>query len=321
MSKQEDNSQVVMQSNNTVEFNDPVTVKVSKFCTRNNLDVLCGKGIDKLKFTTYNINRPGLQLAGFYTHFVHQRIQVLGEMESAYINNLSHDDRVRTLDKLFGYGFPCMIVSSGIKPCQEIIDAANKHKHILFSSPLNTTVLINDLSFYLNELLAKSQTVHAVLVDMYGIGVMITGDSGVGKSEAALELIQRNHRLVADDAVQIKCINGVLVGQSPPIIKHFMEIRGIGIVDIRNIYGAGAISNSKAIDIVIHLEDWQADKQYDRIGTMTQEYAILGKVLPKYVIPVKPGRNIAIILEVAARNHRLRAMGYDTIKELEERMK
>ncbi|MCL1944338.1 MAG: HPr(Ser) kinase/phosphatase [Firmicutes bacterium] len=317
MSKQQQST----QSLSTVEFHDPVKVKVSEFCSHHNLEIVYPVDFEEMEFVTFNINRPGLLLTGFRTHFVHQRIQVLGEMEVAYIMSLSKEQRVSCLDRLFEYDIPCIILSNGKEPFVELLTAAKKHNKLLLLTKLKTTVLINQLSFYLNELLAKSQVVHAVLVDLYGIGVMIMGDSGVGKSEAALELVQRNHMLVADDAVQIKCINDVLVGQSPPITKHFMEIRGIGIVDIRNIYGAGAVSNSKVIDIVIHLEDWDPHKQYDRVGTMTQTYTILGKTIPKYIVPVKPGRNIAIILEVAARNHRLRTMGYDAIKELEERMK
>ena len=304
----------------TEEFHDPIKVEIKQFCNTHNLSVVFDVDFDEIEFCTYNINRPGLQLAGFFVHFVHKRIQVLGEMEVAYIRSLPTKDRIKSLDKLFSYDFPCIILANGTEPCVELLDAAKKNNRLLLLSKLNTTILINELSLYLNELLATSVVVHGVLVDLYGIGVMIMGDSGVGKSEAALELLQRNHMLVTDDAVEIKCINNVLIGQSPPITKHFMEIRGIGIVDIRNIYGTGAVSNSKSIDMVVYLEDWNPNKEYDRLGTMVQEFKILGKSLPKYIIPVKPGRNIAIILEVAARNHRLRSMGYDAVKELEKRM-
>jgi len=304
----------------TPEFHDPIRVEIKEFCEKHNLKAVFDVDFDTIEFCTYNINRPGLQLAGYFVHFVHQRIQVLGEMEVAYIRSLTEADRVIALDRLCSYDFPCIILANGTEPCIELLDAVQKHKRLLLLSELNTTILINELSLYLNELLAKSVVIHGVLVDLYGIGVMIMGDSGVGKSEAALELLQRNHMLVTDDAVQIKCINNALIGQSPPITKHFMEIRGIGIVDVRNIYGTGAVSNSKAIDMVVYLEEWSPDKEYDRLGTKTQEFRVLGKSLPKYVIPVKPGRNIAIILEVAARNHRLRSMGYDAVKELEKRM-
>ncbi|MDR3021620.1 MAG: HPr(Ser) kinase/phosphatase [Clostridiales bacterium] len=303
------------------EMQEPVKVKVQKFCSNNSLAIITKGKQDEITFCTYNVNRPGLQLAGFYAHFVHQRVQILGDMEVAYIRSLPLEQRIASIDKLFEYDFPCIIIANNTPPCKELLDSAKKHKKLLLSSKLSTVVLINTIGLYLNELLAPSLTVHGVLVDLYGVGVMILGDSGVGKSEAALEIVQRNHRLVADDAVCIKCVNNILIGQSPPIIKHFMEVRGIGIIDIRNIYGAGSVRNSKAIDFVVQLEDWDPNKQYDRIGNKSFTFELLGKTLPKFIIPVKPGRNIAVILEVAARNYRLKTMGYDAIKELEDRMK
>ncbi|MCL2599208.1 MAG: HPr(Ser) kinase/phosphatase [Firmicutes bacterium] len=300
-------------------------VILQDFCEKLGLEIVnsgakAGDTKEVLRVSTYHINRPGLQLAGFFEHFVFRRVQVCGEMENTYLLSMDKKHRQAALDKVFEYKFPCMIVTSSLPPCEEMVQSAKKYGRVLLKSRDNTTHLVNKLTQYLNEILAQSITIHGVLVDVYGVGMLITGDSGVGKSEVALELVQRNHRLVADDAVVIKNINDLLIGSSPPTIRHFMEVRGIGIVDIRSIYGAGAIRNSKKIEMIVELEEWAKDKEYDRLGNKGQDHTILEKTIPKFKIPVKTGRNLAVILEVAARNFRLKGMGYDPLKELNDRM-
>jgi HPr kinase/phosphorylase len=201
-----------------------------------------------------------------------------------------------------------------------MIELAKKHQIPLLRSPQRTTFIFNDLVAYLNELLAPTLTMHGVLMDMYGVGVLITGNSGIGKSENALELVQRGHRLVADDAVIIKRVNDRLIGTSPDNIRYFMEVRGIGIIDVRNMYGVGAVKLSKVLDMVIHLEKWDDTKEYDRLGS-SETIDILEHKLPKIVVPVRPGRNLAIILEVAARELRLKSMGFSALEELNRRLR
>jgi len=295
-------------------------IELDEFCKRLGLEIINKGDREHITVSTFHVNRPGLQLAGFYEHFVYQRVQVVGEMENTYLMSMDSKKRQKTLDKLFGYDFPCLICTHDIPPCDELVNSAKKHNRVLLKSNENTTYLSNKLSIYLNEVLAQTITLHGVLVDVYGVGMLIMGDSGVGKSEVALELVQRNHRLVADDAVVIKNINDLLIGSSPPIIRHFMEVRGIGIVDIRSIYGAGAVRDSKKIEVIIQLEEWSSIKDYDRLGNKAEDFVIFSKAIPKFTIPVKTGRNLAVILEVAARNFRLKTMGYDPLKELSERM-
>lgn len=301
-----------------VEENE-VDVKVSEFCERLKLEIL-HKGREYMHISTFNINRPGLQLAGYYEHFGSERVQVIGEMEMAYLKTLDDDARLKACEELFKYDFPCIVVSTVLEPIKELMLCAEKYNRLVLRSSLRTTVIMNELSILLNELLAPTQTIHGVLVDLYGVGVLLVGNSSIGKSETALELVQRNHRLVADDAVCIKRISDRLVGTSPSIIRYFMEVRGIGIIDIRSMYGAGAVKLTKVIDMVVQLETWDESKEYDRLGNIKETYSILDLKLPKHTIPVKPGRNLAVILEVAARNHRLKSMGYDTLQELDKRI-
>ena len=305
-----------MDSNNDMI----VGVKVEEFCKRLELETLVGKPQDTLTFSTVNVNRPGLQLAGFYGHFVPKRAQVIGEMEMEYLRALTSNKRKKVLDELFCRDIPCLIISTSIEPCPEILESAKNHSRIVLRSKSSTTQLINMLVIYLNDLLAPNLTIHGVLVDIFGVGVLLIGRSSVGKSETVLELIQRYHRLVADDAVIIKRVNNRLIGSSPEIIRNFMEVRGIGIIDISSMFGAGAVKLTKVIDLVVELETCDDTKIYDRLGEDTATHTILDISLSKLTIPVKPGRNLASILEVAARNYRLKSMGYDTLQELNNRV-
>ena len=294
-------------------------VTVEEFASKLNLEIL-NYGSGKIKIASFNISRPGLQFAGYYEHFSSERVQVVGEQETSFLKHMDAEKRASSCDEFLKQDIPCLIVTTVLEPIAELMTAAVKYNRIVLRSKLRTTGFINELSIYLNELLAPTVTMHGVLIDLYGVGVLIIGHSSVGKSEAALELVQRGHRLVADDAVCIKRINDRLVGTSPPTIKHFMEIRGLGIIDIEKLYGSGSIRETKIVDFVACLEDWDEKKYYDRFGDEVHSYNILGMEMPEYIIPVKPGRNLASVMEVAARNFRAKAMGYNALEELNNRI-
>ena len=297
-----------------------VDVSAEEFSAKLDLEVIAGNREQTITLGTVNVNRPGMQLTGFYGHFVAKRVQVIGEMEIEYLRGLSNAKRLKAIEEFMAQDIPCLILSTSIEPLPEILKCAKTHKRIVLRSKLNTTQLINKLVIYLNELLAPHVTIHGVLIDIYGVGVLIIGRSSIGKSETALELVQRDHRLVADDAVTIKRVNDILIGSSPPVIRNFLEVRGIGIVDISNMYGAGSVRMDNSIDLIVELEEWDNKKAYDRLGEENKTHCILGVEVAKLLIPVKPGRNLAAILEVAARNFRLKSMGYDTLRELNSRI-
>lgn len=294
-------------------------IKLVDFASILHLEILYN-GKEYITLSTININRPGIQLTGFYTHFGADRVQIMGEMEFAYLKNLSSEKRYESLDKYFSYPLPCLIISTNLEPFEEMLELVKKHQIPLLRSQQRTTFIVNDLISYLNEILAPTLTMHGVLMDMFGVGVLITGHSGIGKSENALELVQRGHRLVADDAVIIKRVNDRLIGTAPENIRYFMEVRGIGIINVRNMYGVGAVKLTKVIDMVVELEKWDDTKEYDRLGSFQDNIKILDHDLPKIVVPVRPGRNLAIILEVAARSHRLKSMGFSALEELNSRL-
>ena len=267
-----------------------------------------------------NSTRPGLQLANYWDFFAYERPQLLGLVEMTYLSSLDESTRRERLTKLFNYALPCIIICRGIPCFDEMLVLAAAHRIPVYSSKKETTRFELELVNYLNAALAPSETRHGVLVNVFGTGVLITGNSGVGKSEAALELIKRGHQLVADDVVLIHRINEhLLEGESPERVRHFMEIRGVGIINVANIYGAGAVQQRMAIDMEVHLEMWQSGKEYDRLG-LTENYAeILGVKIPSLLLPIHPGRNLAVVLEVAARNFRQKQMGYNAAMELAKR--
>lgn len=266
------------------------------------------------------INRPGLELVGYYDHFAFKRPQVMGNVEMTYILSLSPDKRAECLSRFFSYPIPCVTVCRGFRPPEDFLALAKRNGVAVYSTSEPTTKFIVSAIMYLNTALAPRKTMHAVLVDVYGAGVLITGESGVGKSESALELVKRGHQLVADDVVDVRRVSDTrLVGEAPETVRHFMEIRGIGIIDIRQMYGVGSVLRSKSIDMSVHLENWQEKKEYDRLG-MDEDYTdILGVRIPHLVIPVRPGRNLGIIIEVAAQNYRLKMLGYSAARELDRR--
>ncbi len=270
---------------------------------------------------TADLNRPGLQIAGFFDYFDPKRIQVFGMVENTYLATLTSEERYHCLEKLFEKQVPAVVLTRNGNATPEMMKLAQDYDTPVLRSPHPTSYFTSTLNAYLNVELAPRITRHGVLVEVYGQGVLIMGDSGVGKSEAAVELIKRGHRLVADDAVEIKRVSSKsLVGFSPAIIRHFIEIRGIGIVDVKNIFGMGAVKDSEKIDLIIHLEAWEQGKQYDRLGLVDEYTNILGLDIPSLTIPVRPGRNLAVIFEVAAMNNRQKKLGYNAAEELNRRM-
>ncbi len=272
---------------------------------------------EKIFITNADINRPGLQLAGFYEYFDHERIQIVGKAEVAYLEQCGAEIRIQRLRKFFSEKPPAVVVTRGQEIMPEIKQTAAEYKVPLLLSEESTNVFTSKLIAFLTLQLAPRITRHGVLIEIYGEGMLILGDSGVGKSETAIELVKRGHRLVADDAVEIrKASNITLVGSSPDNIRHFLELRGIGIINARQLFGIGAVKVSERIDMVVELEQWNPEKIYDRMGVDNHYMSILGVKVPSLTIPVKPGRNLAVILEVAAMNNRQKKMGYNAAQEL-----
>lgn len=276
---------------------------------------------EKLAIVSAEQARPGLQFSGYFTHFAYERMQIIGLAEMTYLDTLAPDLRQARLREFFSYALPCVVICRSM-PCPDDIAALAAEQDIpVYGSPQHTTHFQTAAIIYLNRLLAPRETMHGVLIDVHGVGVLLTGESGVGKSEAALELVKRGHQLAADDVVDICRVNeNRLVGEAPEMIRHFMEIRGLGIIDIRTMYGIGSVLPAKSIDIVIHLELWRENKEYDRLGLAEEFITILGVKRPHIVMPVRPGRNLAIIVEVAARNWRLNRMGFNAAAELDKRL-
>ena len=279
------------------------------------------KRIEEIQITTPDINRPGLQMAGYLEHFGTDRIQIIGKVEIAYLAELSSDERYKRFDDFFMHGFPCMVIARGLEIFPEMTEVSKKYDIPILRTEDITSRFLSGLIRYLNVQLAPRTTMHGVFVEVYGEGILILGESGVGKSETALELVKRGHRLVADDVVEVRKVSDkTLVGTAPDIIRHFIEIRGIGILDVKNLYGVGSVKMTENINLVIHLEFWDNNKNYDRLGLVDEYTDILGIMVPSLNIPVRPGRNLAIISEVAAMNNRQKKMGYNAAKVLNERV-
>ena len=264
-----------------------------------------------------DVTRPGLQLMGFYEYFNPERMQIIGKMEFAYLSTIDEETRTQRLDALMSRHIPALIIARELPYFSEMLDLAKKYEVPLLRSKESTSNFISGLIAFLNLNLAPRITRHGVLIEIYGEGVFITGESGVGKSETAIELVKRGHRLVADDAVEIRKVSNIsLVGRSPDNIRHFLELRGIGIINARRLFGIGAVKNTEKIELIVEMEQWNPEKIYDRMGVDTQFATILGVKIPMLTIPVKPGRNLAVILEVAAMNNRQKKMGYNAAAEL-----
>lgn len=268
-----------------------------------------------------DVNRPGLQLMGFYEYFNPERIQIIGKMEFAYLSTIDEKTRKERLQLLFAQRIPALIITRELPYFAEMLELAKEYEVPLLRSKESTSNFMSGLIAFLNLNLAPRITRHGVLIEIYGEGVFITGESGVGKSETAIELVKRGHRLVADDAVEIRKVSNIsLVGSSPDNIRHFLELRGIGIINARRLFGIGAVKMTEKIDLVVELEQWNSEKVYDRMGVDTEFVSLLGVKIPSLTIPVKPGRNLAVILEVAAMNNRQKKMGYNAARELLNRL-
>ncbi len=298
------------------------SVTFENFIARLNLEVLSvPDDTQKIKITSTEVNRPGLLISGFSEYFDPSRIQILGRMEFSYLESLDHDVKIERMNNLFEKEIPAVIVTRNMLISSEIVELARRHKVPLLRTGEITSTFMAEAIAYLNNELAKRITRHGVLVEVYGEGVLIIGDSGVGKSETAIELVKRGHRLIADDAIEIRKIsNKSLIGQSPENIQHFVELRGVGIINIARTYGAGAVKQSQEIDMVIELEHWKPEKSYSTIGLNDEYMDIMGVSVIKSVIPVRPGRNLSIIIETAAIVNRQKKMGYNAARELLEKL-
>ena len=276
---------------------------------------------DFIRLTVEDVSRPGIQLAGYFDHFDPMRLQVLGNVEMSYLSRLTDQNRASILDRLFSYKFPALLITRNISPSPQFLEMAKKHNVTLLRSVDTTSMLVSAIITYLKAALAPRVTRHGVLMEVYGEGVLLTGESGIGKSEAAVELLKRGHRLIADDAVEIKKISGnSLIGTAPDLIRDYVELRGIGIVNVAKLFGMGAVKIENTIDLVVNIVPWNTHEVYDRLGLEDQYTEILGVKVPMNTIPITPGRNLAVILEVAAMNNRQRKFGYNPALEFTEQI-
>ena len=300
---------------NILEREELAIVSCAEFAQKLNLKTVFD-GSGSLTLTAEEINRPGLQLAGYFDHFVPERIQVIGNAENTFMKYLPEKIKIKVLDQYFSKQFPCLIVCRDLEIDDYIIEFAKKYDIPLFSTGETTTNLIGALNEYLTDLLAPNTILHGVMLDISGTGVLITGSAGIGKSETALELILRGHRLVADDSVIAKVKSGTILAKCPQKIRYFMEVRGIGIVNVKNMFGPGSVLLEKSIDLIVNLVPWEKMTEYDRLGDETPVTDILGIGVKTMVIPVSPGRNVPILIETAARKVRLEQFGYNAVDEL-----
>ncbi len=306
--------------NNTTTAIKPVAL--STIIKEFNLEtVYAPENIESVMITRPEINRPGLPLSGFFDYFDPERIQIIGRVEAIYLAKCTPQERREKIEAFMSRRPVCMIIARNIGPYPEMIEFAEKYQIPIFKTSVTTNSFVSSIMASLKVHLAPTITRHGVLVEVYGEGILITGDSGIGKSETAIELIKRGHRLIADDAVEIsKVSEKTLVGKAPEIIRYYMELRGIGIIDVRRIFGAGSVKETEKIELVINFEPWIEGKVYDRLGIETEYIDILGIKVPYINVPVRPGRNLAVILEIAAMNSRLKKMGYNTAEEFNKRL-
>ncbi len=273
------------------------------------------------KVVTSEINRPALQLTGYFDHFYSERVQIIGYVEYTYLEHLSRETKVPVYEKFLSYNVPCIIYTTMTEPDEDMLRLAKQYQVPVFTTRQTTSGFMAEIIRWLNVELAPCISIHGVLVDVYGEGILIMGESGIGKSEAALELIKRGHRLVTDDVVEIRKVSdATLIGSSPDITRHFIELRGIGIIDVKTLFGVESVKNTQQIDLVIKLEEWSRDKEYDRLGLEEEYTEFLGNKVVCHSLPIRPGRNLAVIVEAAAVNHRQKKMGYNAAQELYNRV-
>lgn len=273
------------------------------------------------RITVPEINRPALQLTGYFEHFAHERVQIIGFVEFSYLKRMEPEKRHAAYEAFISKGVPCVIFTTGMMPGDDLIDLARKYKVPTFITEKTTSDFTAEIIRWMNVELAPTISIHGVLVDVYGEGVLIMGESGIGKSEAALELVKRGHRLITDDVVQISRVSdATLIGTSPDITRHFIELRGIGIIDVKTLFGVESVEDTHSIDLVIKLEEWDKEKTYDRLGLEEEYTEFLGNRVVCHSLPIRPGRNLAVIVETAAVNHRQKKMGYNAAQELYKRV-
>lgn len=276
---------------------------------------------EKIQITVADVARPGLQIAGYFDHFEPMRLQVIGNVESSYLDKMTPAERLLVYDRLFSFKIPALIAARDLVPSEEVLAMAKKHNITILLWPGPTSSIVSSIIAYLTRELAPRITRHGVLMEIYGEGVLLIGESGIGKSETAVELIKRGHRLIADDAVEIKKVSSTaLIGCAPPLIQNYIELRGIGIINVATLFGAGAVKDMTTIDLVADIVPWDNQQVYDRLGLEDHFYELLGVQLPLNTIPVTPGRNLAVILEVAAMNNRQRRMGYNAAQEFTDQI-
>lgn len=273
-----------------------------------------------VSITEPEVNRPGLQLAGYFRKFKNKRLQMIGNQEWYYLSEMEPDERRESLDKLFEQDVPAIIFAAGNEVFKEALESAEKYDITIFKIDKKTNIVLEELKNFIDEALAPTTRIHGVLLDVYGVGVILTGDSGVGKSETALDLIAKGSKLISDDSVIIKKMDDRLIGTSPEITKHFMEVRGVGIIDIQRFFGVGSVMEKREVEMIAHLELWDDEKEYVRLGLEDTYQEILGVDVVKYTIPVKPGRHTAMIIEVATNNYKQKQLGYNPAVALNERI-
>lgn len=298
------------------------TVELSKIVDEFSLEsIYMPENPEKILISSIDVNRPGLQLGGFFDYFDNERIQIIGLTEISFLKRFIEEKRRSAIDKLMSKCPPALVICRDLELFPEVVELAKQYKVPVLRTAESTSGFMSGLISYLNVQLAPRITRHGVLVEVYGEGILLLGESGVGKSETAIELVKRGHRLIADDAVEIRRVSSkTLVGSSPENIRHFVELRGVGIINARRIFGMGAVKMTEKVDMVIHLEVWDSSKIYDRLGEDNERTKILGINVPSLTIPVKPGRNLAIIIEVAAMNNRQKKMGYNAAQELLQKL-
>ena len=301
---------------------DTYSVLLSKLVKEFHLDVAyAATDFASIRITVEDVARPGLQLAGYFDHYEPMRLQVMGNVEMSYVTRLPPGERTAIFDRLFSYKFPALLIARGIAPHEEMLEMAKKHNITILRTNEPTSAIVSSIITYLKAALAPRITRHGVLVEVYGEGILLIGDSGIGKSEAAVELLKRGHRLIADDAVEIRKVStDSLMGTAPELIRNYIELRGIGIINVAKLYGMGAVKLENEINLVVNIVAWNTQEAYDRLGLEEQYTEILGVKVPMYTIPITPGRNLAVILEVAAMNNRQKKMGYNAAMEFTEQI-
>ncbi|SMC37413.1 HPr(Ser) kinase/phosphatase [Papillibacter cinnamivorans] len=303
-------------------MDSPYSVRLRQVIDEFNLEIIrAGEKMEKQVLTTADVNRPGLQLAGFFDYFDPKRLQVIGKVETTYLEGMSPAQRSESFERLLSWDIPALVISRGMEPFPECLAMAEKYDKTVLRTKDTTSEFMSTVIASLRGYLAPRITRHGVLVEVYGEGILILGESGVGKSETAIELVKRGHRLIADDAVEIKKVTSrSLVGTAPELIRHYIELRGIGVIDVRRLFGMSAIKPSQQIDLVINLEQWRDGAIYDRLGLENLYTTILDIKVPSLTVPVKPGRNLAVIIEVAAMNNRHKKLGFNAAQEFTQQI-